>query len=352
MTRSIDELLARSSLGTRSAQAKRRSAPKAVVERVLLRSNSQPPRQISLTQEHMAERTDPRSKASGSLSTGDHQMVAAMTLLPGQFVIAPVRPVGEGGLGIVDEVEVVDSNLSHAIGTRLARKRLSARWSCDSGARERFEREIDMLGVMDHPNVVSLEGVSLPEFERFYVMPFFERGSLRSCLEGGGRFKTIQQVAKFIAAIADALTYAHSMNFIHRDLKPENVLISDEGRPIISDWGLGQFVHLHSKVLDLTRGGPMGSHYYCSLEQWNSGRCDETGDVYSLGVMFAELVAGRALPITPVGSGIRQDVISGSSAVVKQLNATIRKMTSLVPSARFQSMAEVASVLNTIGASA
>lgn len=278
-------------------------------------------------------------------------MVAAMTLLPGQFTIRAVRAIGEGGLGVVDEVEVVESNGSHPVGTRLARKRLGSKWAADAGAQQRFEREIDMLRTMKHPNIVSLKGVSLPGFERFYVMPYFHRGSLRSWLQAGGQFKSVQQVANFVAAVANALSYAHSMNFIHRDLKPENILLSDDGYPIIADWGLGQFVHLHSEVLDLTRGGPMGTHYYCSLEQWSSGRCDQTGDVYSLGVVLAELAAGRALPIAPIGSGIRHDVVNGVGAAVQRFNATIRRMTALVPSARFQSVAEVCSVLRLIGAS-
>ncbi len=140
------------------------------------------------------------------------------------------------------------------------------------------------------------------------------------------------------------------MNFIHRDLKPENILLADDGSPVIADWGLGQFVHLHSKVLDLTRGGPMGSHYYCSLEQWSSGRCDQTGDVYALGVVLAELAAGRALPISPIGSGIRQDVVRGTGALIQRFNNAIRKMTALVPASRFQTIAEVGRELRLIGA--
>jgi serine/threonine-protein kinase len=279
-------------------------------------------------------------------------MVAAATLFPGQSMIRPIRAIGEGGLGVVDEVEVIATNLSHPIGKRLARKRLGAKWSNDRSAQQRFEREIEMLQTMAHPNIVSLEGVSLPGGERFYVMPLFQRGSLRSWLQTGGRFTTIQDVSAFVATIAEALSYAHSLNFIHRDLKPENILISDTGEPIVADWGLGKFVHLHSKVLDLTRGGPMGTHYYCSLEQWNSGQCTATGDVYSLGIVLAELAAGRALPIAPIGTGIRHDVVSGSGALVQHFNAVIKKMTALVPTHRFQSVAEVANVLRAISMSA
>lgn len=272
-------------------------------------------------------------------------MLATRNLAPGQFSITPVRVIGEGGLGVVDEVEVIATNRSHPLGTRLARKRLSANWANDPAAQGRFEREIEMLQTMNHPNIVSLEGVSLAGGERWYVMPLFQRGSLRTWLQAGGRFRTIQQVAAFVSTVAQALAYAHSMNFIHRDLKPENILLADGGGPVVADWGLGQFVHLHSKVLDLTMGGPMGTHYYCSMEQWASGRCDQTGDVYSLGVVLAELAAGRALPISPVGSGIQHAVVNGSARVVQPFNATIRAMTAMLPSARFQSMSEVAHLL-------
>jgi serine/threonine protein kinase len=276
-------------------------------------------------------------------------MVAATALFPGHFTIRHVADLGAGGLGTVDEVEVVASNAAHPVGLRLARKRLGPTWANDPGARVRFEREIEMLEEMNHPNIVTLEGVSLPGGERSYVMPLFRNGSLRHALEQGRVFDSLQSLANFGASIADALAHAHALNFIHRDLKPENILLDDDDVPRVADWGLGQFIHRHSKVLDLTRGGPMGSHYYCSLEQWSSGRCDVTGDVYSLGVVLAELAARRALPISPAGSGIRVDVVAGSTWAVRQFNAVIRTMTALAPTARLQSMPIVAHALRAIG---
>jgi serine/threonine protein kinase len=272
-------------------------------------------------------------------------MVAAMTLLPGQFSIRSVRVLGQGGLGIVDEVEVVAGDNSYEIGTRLARKRLGSQWANDAGAQGRFEREIEMLGSMRHSNIVSLAGVSLPGGERFYVMPLFRSGSMRRWLQSGGRFQRFQDAALFVAKVADALAYAHSLGFVHRDLKPENILLSDAGEPILADWGLGQFVHLHSKVLDLTRGGPMGTHYYCSLEQWNTGKCGETGDIYSLGVVLAELTLGHAVPISPVGIGIQLSIAEGRDWAAQHFNSTVRRMTAFGAASRFQSMTEVAHAL-------
>ena len=345
--RSIDKLIERSSLGTPQARAARRRAPQALVERVVMRTKNIDARQISPEQPHSPSWLNHRQADDGS-GQGGLQMLAARKLAPGQFTIRSVRMIGEGGLGVVDEVEVTDTNQTHPVGTRLARKRLGAAWSNDAGAQARFEREIQMLATMQHPNVVSLEGASLPGGERWYVMPLFARGSLRAWQQAGGRFRTVQEVAGFVASIAEALAYAHSLNFIHRDLKPENILISDAGTPVVADWGLGQFVHVHSKVLDLTRGGPMGTHYYCSLEQWSTGRCTAAGDVYSLGVVMAELAAGRALPISPVGAGIQQDIVAGQSWVARNFNATIRRMTAMFPGSRFQSIGEVAKVLRAI----
>ena len=91
----------------------------------------------------------------------------------------------------------------------------------------------------------------------------------------------------------------------------------------------------------LTRGG-MGTEYYCSLEQWNTGKCNETGDIYSLGVMLAELIRGQQLPMTYVGMGISQDVVSNNTYGAQLLNTIIKTMTHFLPQSRVQSMEVVA----------
>lgn len=273
-----------------------------------------------------------------------------MALEHGQFRIREVGHLGSGGLGTVDQVEVVETSGSHPIGTMLARKRLGPKWSADPGARERFEREIGILRSMNHPNIVSLEGVSLPGAERWYAMPYFPQGNLRAALTNGRRFVTPYAVAGFGAVIADALEYAHGMNFIHRDLKPENILLGANDEPVISDWGLGQFIHKESRVLDLTLGGPLGTGYYCSFEQWTTGRCEISGDVYSLGVVLAELAARTPVSIMPIGAGILQDTVPANGVASRAFNNAIRKMTSFVPSARHQTMGEVASALRVVTA--
>lgn len=263
-----------------------------------------------------------------------------MVLTPGQFAVEHVRPLGAGGLGTVDVVKVVQTNQAYPVGTLLARKQLGPKWAGDPGAQARFEREIEMMSAMNHPNIAPLRGASLPGGARWYVMPLYS-GSVRSALQAGRRFQTVASVAGFGVRIADALSYAHSKNFSHRDLKPENILLNEHSEPVLADWGLGQFVHQHSLVLDMTRGGPMGTHYYCSFEQWTTGRSGVPGDVYSLGVTLAEFAAKRAIPINPPGAGHTVDVVPPLDQGSVRFNALIKRMTSFHPYNRHQSMAEV-----------
>lgn len=152
-------------------------------------------------------------------------------------------------------------------------------------------------------------------------------------------------VASIGIEIADAVGYAHGCGFLHRDLKPENTLVASNGALAVADWGLGAFVHRYSRVLQLTRGG-LGTEFYCSMEQWNYGTCGPTADIYSLGMTMSELVCGTRLPVT-VGFGIHVDVVNERSLGAWAFNQLIRRMTSLLPRDRPQSMTQVAADLET-----
>lgn len=261
----------------------------------------------------------------------------------GQFRFNVIRTVGEGGLGIVEEIRVTETNCTYQLGAAFARKRLNEKWTVQPAARERFEREIAAIGKMSHTSIIAFKGENLPGNERFYVMPLY-RQSLRDFIKLHAKGTEWRSVARFGARIADAMQHAHVLGYIHRDLKPENILLDDAENPVISDWGLGYFVHRDSKVLDLTRGG-MGTEYYCSLEQWRTGKCDERGDIYSLGVTLAELIRGsNRIPIVP-GLGLEQDAVLRHASGSMELNLYLRRMTSVRPEGRPQSMSEVSAIL-------
>ena len=95
--------------------------------------------------------------------------------------------------------------------------------------------------------------------------------------------------------------------------------------------------------MQLTRGG-MGTEYYCSLEQWNTGKCDERGDIYSLGMTLDEFVTGTQRSIT-VGMGVRQPSVAASSEGARRFNGLLRKMTEPLASSRPPKMGLVAEAL-------
>lgn len=257
-----------------------------------------------------------------------------------RFYVRHVRPLGHGGLATVDVVEVTSEGGPYRRGTELARKQLGARWSNDPGAQHRFEQEIRILSTMRHPGTIQVMGVSLPGLPRFYLMPLYPR-SLRALMQRTAWPADVSWVIGIGLALARTLQYAHEHGFVHRDLKPENILLNNDNEPVVADWGLGQFIHKQSKVLDLGSDGAEAHPYYCPAEQWATGRCDAAGDIYSLGLILSELAIGFRLPISPPFSGIRRDILPNTTAQASFFNQTIRKMTHAFPHARHESMRDV-----------
>jgi len=266
-------------------------------------------------------------------------------LPPGHFYFDVLHELGAGGLGRVDKIKITASNaVDKPIGSVWARKRLNEKWAENPTVTARFEREIAALKKMKHANIMTYEGENVPGGERFYVMPCYE-SSVRHHVAGGTWSGQWREVARCGATLADALAYAHGNGNIHRDLKPDNILFNGGGPLVIADWGLGYFVHKESVVLtQLTRGG-MGTEYYCSMEQWASGKCDGRGDIYSLGMTLNEWVTGRQLALALVGVGVNSDTTSETSAGAQKFNALLRNMTELLRDNRPASMTTVAAEL-------
>lgn len=264
-------------------------------------------------------------------------------LLPNQFFCQPVGELGRGGLGRVDAIRILESRATHLpVGSHWARKRLSERWLAWPEARARFDREIVAISAMDHPGIVRCTGHNLEGQERFYIMPLYD-GSLRRLIAAHPRGAPAKVVAAHGAQLARALAYAHSLGFIHRDIKPDNVLYQSGGPLVLTDWGLGYFIHRHSVVLtQLTRGG-MGTEYYCSPEQWTTGKCDARGDVFSLGITLDEWYWGRQ---QLGGPAARPKV--GPDAEGQHLAALLIQMTAPSAYARPSSMAAVVEALEGI----
>lgn len=194
-----------------------------------------------------------------------------------------VRRIGEGGMAEVYLAR--DTRLGREVAVKVLETRLAER----AGFRERFLREARVSAALDHPNIVPVYDFG-ESGVLYLVMPFVSGGSLQDLVKHGPMPPA--QVASYGAQMADALAYAHQRSVVHRDVKPANMLIHEDGRLMLSDFGL-------AKILDASappttrRGRPdAGTPEYMAPEQIE-GRTDARADLYGLGVVLYLLLTGR-----------------------------------------------------------
>jgi serine/threonine protein kinase len=226
-----------------------------------------------------------------------------------------IRTIGNGGLGVVTLYQTTD-------GKNYAVKHMINQW--DDNHYERFKREVEIMLNLAHKNIVKVINFNIQNNNPWYVMPFFKDGSLRDRLldlQSLGHIYSMKSSSGIIYYLADALNHAHNRGVIHRDLKPENILFNGK-EPMLTDWGIGKFIHKESKILT---HGAIGTNSYCSLEQWNNGLSDRRSDIYSLGLVYRELLTGSL-------TGKIQD---------KRVDAIVNKMTKQSPEDRYQNREEV-----------
>jgi eukaryotic-like serine/threonine-protein kinase len=195
------------------------------------------------------------------------------------------RELGRGGMAYVYlardrryerqvAIKVLDPDIATAVGA------------------ERFLREIRITAQLQHPHIVPLlesgEGGGL----LYAVMPFVEGESLRDRLMAQRRVATTEAVT-IVWEVADALDYAHRRGVVHRDIKPENILVSN-GHALVADFGIARAVGLAGGATLTGVGFPIGTAAYMSPEQATAASLvDGRSDIYSLGCVFYEMIAGR-----------------------------------------------------------
>lgn len=221
---------------------------------------------------------------TATLSTPDPALLAAA--FP-QYEIEAL--LGRGGMGAVYRAR------HRKLGRTVAIKVLLA----DHGEpefTERFEREARALAQLDHPSIVGVHDIGETEHFCFLVMDHVDGTDLRRLMAQGQL--TVQDALDWIPQICDALQYAHENGVVHRDIKPENVLIDQDGKVRIADFGLAKVLAADGANPTLTRTMQgLGTPHYMAPEQLSAaGKVDHRADIYSLGVMLYELLTGE-LPI-------------------------------------------------------
>ena len=203
--------------------------------------------------------------------------------LEGRYAVE--RELGRGGMATVFLAHDVKHDREVAI------KVLHPELAASLGA-ERFEREIRLAAKLQHPHILGLHDSGVAGELLYYVMPFVKGESLRDRLDREGMLPVEDAVA-ITLEVNDALGYAHSQGVIHRDIKPENVLLSG-GHALVADFGIARAVSPDGGAQKLTATGmSMGTPYYMSPEQASGEAVGPTADLYSLGCMLYEMLAGE-----------------------------------------------------------
>jgi serine/threonine-protein kinase len=184
------------------------------------------------------------------------------------------------------------------LGRNVALKVLPAEMAQDAERLGRFRREAKVLAQLDHPSIVTIYSVEECEGVHFLAMQLVDGQPLDRLIPQDGF--PIERIVEIGSALTDALAAAHAKGIVHRDLKPANVMVSNEGRVKVLDFGLAKDVrasNLDDATLTLAShtqvGMVMGTPAYMSPEQTSGRPLDHRSDIFSLGVLFHEMATGR-----------------------------------------------------------
>jgi serine/threonine protein kinase/Tfp pilus assembly protein PilF len=202
-----------------------------------------------------------------------------------------LAPIGAGGMGEVYRAR--DSRLEREVAIKVLPEHLSR----DGEALVRFEREVKTIASLNHPNILAIHDFGTQDPIRYAVMELLEGETLRDRLTRS--VPSCQRTLEIAIAVAEGLSAAHVKGIIHRDLKPENIFLTSDGRVKVLDFGLARWMPPPGSddtcAQTVTRTGTiMGTLAYMSPEQTRGVPVGPQSDIFSLGCVLYEMLAGRA----------------------------------------------------------
>ena len=258
-----------------------------------------------------------------------------------------VSHLGAGGMGVV--YKALDLRLQRHVALKV----LPAAVSSDAGRRQRFLREAQAASALNDPHIVTIYDIFEHEGSDVLVMELVEGRTLREVMQGP---VPADQAVTWARQMADALGLAHGAGIVHRDLKPGNVMVSDRGALKVLDFGLAKVAATASDetiTAQTAAGDVLGTIEYMSPEQARGEPVDHRTDIYSLGTMLYEMLAGRRPFTSENRLALLHEIIHGTMTPLRTLVPTLPEALSEVvmkalerdPKRRFQSMWELSSAL-------
>jgi len=264
-----------------------------------------------------------------------------------------IEPLGEGGVAVV--YKAYDTHLEREVAIKFIRMRSIPP---DQAERllQRFEREAKRMAKFTHPNIVPVLDYGEHEGTPYLVMPFLGGGTLKDKLKAMGNTPMpYQEAVRILLPIAHALEYAHQHGTIHRDVKPANILLTKEGQPMLSDFGVAKILDVDEGQTLTGTGVGVGTPKYMAPEQWKN-QVSERTDIYALGVVLYEMVTARVPYDAETPAGVLEKQLTEPLKRPSSLNPSLSdemekillKALAKEPSARYESMREFAHALERV----
>ena len=191
------------------------------------------------------------------------------------------RIIGKGAMSTVYLA------VQESLDRRVALKVLAPGMAADPTLGKRFVKEGKIIAKLGHPHIVTIYDTGMHQDCSYIAMEYLEGGTLKERIKAG---LSPEQAVKVLVQIAQALGYAHRQNCIHRDIKPANILFRDQETAVLSDFGIAK--NLEDKTQLTAAGWRIGTPNYMSPEQALGKPLDARCDLYSLGVVFYEMLTG------------------------------------------------------------
>jgi predicted Ser/Thr protein kinase len=249
--------------------------------------------------------------------------------------------LGRGGMGVVYKAQ------QKALNRLVALKLLAPERVNDAKFAERFTREAQALAALSHPNIVTIYDFGQAGGFYYLLMEFVDGLNLRQLLRT--RKFTPEEALSIVPPLCDALQFAHDRGIVHRDIKPENLLLDKAGRVKVADFGIAKMLGTMNGHTDSEPASPenttqstVGTPGYSAPEQkTDPSRVDSRADIYSLGVVFYEMLTGElpGKPLEPPSRKVHIDV---------RLDEVVLRALERKPELRYQQASEVKTCVETI----